>query len=181
MANCKKEAFSASECALSKKPTLESPSPAPLDLPLAGDQGGRERGDLDASLWHPMVVDGNDEQLVCLLLNPRTWGPFRHRHALPTARALLGTSKPRSGGMRPNHMHCRPRPLRRGLGNRQGPPAGSVRGSAPQIGETPCSGKARSYARGVPNAQPAGSPRGGARSDRHALRTKEAQPYVATH
>jgi hypothetical protein len=43
----------------------------------------------------------------------------------------------------PNRLNCRSRHLRRGLGNRQGSPAGSVRGSAPQICDIPRIGEAR--------------------------------------
>jgi hypothetical protein len=52
---------------------------------------------------------------------------------------------PRSGGIRPGACAIRPRHLQRGLGNRQGSPAGSLRGSAPQIGETPIIGEVSSY------------------------------------
>jgi hypothetical protein len=49
-------------------------------------------------------------------------------------------------------------------------------GSAPQIGETADLGEVQTYV-SVPNARPAGSLRGGARSDRHVLRSGEVSSY----
>jgi hypothetical protein len=51
-------------------------------------------------------------------------------YARPPARALMLPCTPRSGGIRPGACAIRPGHLRRGLGNRHGSPAGSMRGSA---------------------------------------------------
>jgi hypothetical protein len=51
----------------------------------------------------------------------------------PTARSLLPPSTYRSGGIHHRACAIRPRHLRRGLGNRHGSPAGSLRGSARRI------------------------------------------------
>jgi hypothetical protein len=53
----------------------------------------------------------------------------------------MTSDKHRSGGIRPSRMSCQPRHLRRGLGNRQGSPAGSPRGGARSDRHAPCSGE----------------------------------------